>query len=68
MAARQIDNRKSAESEPNRAAKEITFIVRATVRNASCHPLYVSAAHWSITYEIKLSADSTHSDDVSSAN
>src|SRR5579862_178807 len=60
MAARKIDNRKSAESESERPGNVIPFVVGPAMADAAGHPLHILAKDRRLTAEVKLSANPTH--------
>ena len=60
MAAREVDDRKPAEAEPERAAKVIPFVVRPPVRDGTRHRLDVAGVDRLLSLKIVLTADAAH--------
>src|ERR1700730_3924945 len=60
VSACEIDDRQAPETETDAITKEITFIVRTTMRNRSCHPANSVALHRIAPDEVKLTANAAH--------
>src|ERR1700730_9299468 len=60
VSACEIDAGQAAESETDTLTKEITFVVRTTMGNGSCHPANRVALHRIPSDEVKLTKKAAH--------
>src|ERR1700730_14991707 len=66
VSACEIDDGQAAETETDTLTKEITFVVRTTMGNGSCHPANRVALHRIPSDEVKLTTNAAHISEVGS--